>query len=47
LLDLYQENVVAFQQEEALADLHVRWTGGSIEDAAAAASTGGEEEEYG
>ena len=47
LLDLYQEDVVAFRQEEALAELHVRWTGGSVEDAAAAASTGGEEEEYG
>ncbi|MCT2587612.1 segregation and condensation protein A [Actinophytocola gossypii] len=48
LLDLYKEDVVLFQQEEALAELHVRWTGGSIEDAEAAATpTPGDEEEYG
>ncbi len=48
LLDLYKEDVVAFQQEEALAELHVQWTGGSVEDATAvAAPEGGEEEEYG
>lgn len=47
LLDLYKEDVVAFQQEEALAELHVQWTGGTVEDAAAAAEAGGEEEEYG
>jgi segregation and condensation protein A len=47
LLDLYKEDVVAFQQEEALADLHVQWTGGSVEDAANVADDGGEEEEYG
>jgi len=46
LLDLYKEDVVAFQQEEALAELHVQWTGGSVEEAAAA-EPGGEEEEYG
>jgi len=46
LLDLYKEDVIAFQQEEALAELHVRWTGGSVEEAAAAASPG-DEEEYG
>ncbi|HEY7597807.1 MAG TPA: segregation/condensation protein A [Actinophytocola sp.] len=49
LLDLYKEDVVAFEQEEALAELHVQWTGGSAEDATAAADdvVGDEEEEYG
>jgi len=46
LLDLYKEDVIAFQQEEALAELHVQWTGGSVEEAAAVASPG-DEEEYG
>ena len=49
LLDLYKEAVVAFQQDDALAELHVHWTGGTVEDATAAnavhAST--DEEEYG
>ncbi len=27
LLELYREGVVAFDQVEALGDLHVRWTG--------------------
>jgi segregation and condensation protein A len=49
LLDLYKEDVIAFQQEEALAELHVRWTGGSVEEAEAVAGedVGGDEEEYG
>ncbi|WP_431430371.1 segregation and condensation protein A [Actinophytocola sp.] len=47
LLDLYKEDVVVFQQDEALAELHVQWIGGSVADAAAAAPDGGEEEEYG
>ena len=48
LLDLYKEDVVAFQQEEALAELHVQWTGGTVADAASAASAdAAEEEEYG
>lgn len=50
LLDLYKEDVIAFQQEEALAELHVQWTGGSVEDATAAAEadrSGRDEEEYG
>jgi segregation and condensation protein A len=49
LLDLYKEDVITFQQEEALAELHVRWTGGTVEEAQAAAGTdpGGDEEEYG
>ncbi|MPZ85517.1 MAG: segregation/condensation protein A [Actinophytocola sp.] len=48
LLDLYKEDVIAFEQEEALAELHVQWTGGSVADAAAADANGGaDEEEYG
>lgn len=48
LLDLYKEDVIAFQQEEALAELHVQWTGGSVAAATAAAANGGaDEEEYG
>jgi segregation and condensation protein A len=40
LLELYREGVIAFDQVEALGDLHVRWTGeqgaaqGSAEDSA-------------
>jgi len=49
LLDLYKEDVIAFDQEEALAELLVRWTGGTIEEAEAVADipAGGDEEEYG
>jgi segregation and condensation protein A len=48
LLDLYKEDVIIFQQEEALAELHVQWTGGTVADAKAAARNNGvDEEEYG
>jgi segregation and condensation protein A len=49
LLDLYKEDVIAFQQEEALAELHVEWTGGTVADATAAgvADGVGDEEDYG
>lgn len=49
LLDLYKESVVAFQQVDALGELHVRWTGGTVEEATSAAATSGgdDEEEYG
>jgi segregation and condensation protein A len=48
LLDLYKEAVVAFRQDDALAELHVNWTGGTVEDAAAAAAAvPTDEEEYG
>ncbi|OXM60248.1 segregation and condensation protein A [Amycolatopsis vastitatis] len=50
LLELYREATVQFEQSEALAELHVRWTGGSKEDASAAAEldrAAGDEEEYG
>ena len=32
LLELYREGLVAFEQAEALGDLHVRWTGGEMAD---------------
>ena len=32
LLELYREGLVAFEQAEALGELHVRWTGGSTQD---------------
>jgi segregation and condensation protein A len=50
LLELYREATVQFEQTEALAELHVRWTGGSKEEASVAAEqdlTAGDEEEYG
>lgn len=50
LLELYRESTVTFEQAEALAELHVRWTGGSVEQATAEAErdrAGGEDEEYG
>lgn len=49
LLDLYKEDVIAFDQEEALAELLVRWTGGTVDEAKAAAGimSAGDEEEYG
>ena len=50
LLELYREASVQFEQSEALAELHVRWTGGTKEEASAAAEldrAAGDEEEYG
>ncbi|MDT8915345.1 segregation/condensation protein A [Amycolatopsis sp. PS_44_ISF1] len=50
LLELYRESSVQFDQLEALAELHVRWTGGTMAEASAAADqdrTLAEEEEYG
>ncbi|MFF0147554.1 segregation and condensation protein A [Amycolatopsis sulphurea] len=50
LLELYRESSVQFDQLEALAELHVRWTGGSVAEASAAAEhdrAAAEEEEYG
>jgi segregation and condensation protein A len=50
LLDLYRESTVQFEQMEALTELYVRWTGGSVEAASAAAEqdrASAEEEEYG
>ncbi len=42
LLELYREGVIAFDQVEALGDLHVRWTGESGDPGAAEAGA----EEY-
>jgi segregation and condensation protein A len=50
LLELYRESAVQFEQAEALTELHVRWTGGSVEEASVAAEedrAGAEDEEYG
>ncbi|PXY19295.1 segregation and condensation protein A [Prauserella muralis] len=50
LLELYRESTVNFEQPEALAELQVRWTGGSVEDATAEAErdrADAENEEYG
>ncbi|MEU6644312.1 segregation/condensation protein A [Saccharomonospora sp. NPDC046836] len=51
LLELYRESAVQFDQLEALAELHVRWTGGSADEAAADAArdraSDAEDEEYG
>jgi segregation and condensation protein A len=50
LLDLYRESTVQFEQMEALTELYVRWTGGSVEAASVAAEqdrASAEEEEYG
>lgn len=48
LLDLYRESTVTFEQPEALAELYVRWTGGSVAEAVADAERdrAGEDEEY-
>lgn len=48
LLDLYRQQTVAFDQEDPLGELHVRWTGGSVQEARAAAEAdAAEDEEYG
>ncbi|MFQ6267177.1 segregation and condensation protein A [Kutzneria viridogrisea] len=50
LLELYREAAVLFEQSEALAELTVRWAGGTVEEAAAAAELDRalvDEEEYG
>jgi segregation and condensation protein A len=50
LLELYRESTVRFEQVEALSELHVRWTGGSVEAASVAAEqdrVSAEGEEYG
>ncbi|TDP90491.1 segregation and condensation protein A [Labedaea rhizosphaerae] len=49
LLELYREDTVLFQQEDPLGELRVRWTGGSVEEAAEAAErdrAGVDDEEY-
>jgi len=50
LLELYREATVTFEQAAALDELRVRWTGGSVEEAAAAAEhdrASRDDEEYG
>ena len=50
LLELYRETVVLFEQDEALGELTLRWSGGSLEEARAAAEVDrafADEEEYG
>lgn len=50
LLELYRETVVLFEQESPLAELVVRWAGGTVVEAQAdaeAARSSHEEEEYG
>jgi segregation and condensation protein A len=48
LLDLYRQQTIAFDQVDPLGDLHVRWIGGSEQEAAERAATdSGEDEEYG
>ena len=43
LLELYRDDMVAFEQMEALGDLHVRWTGGDGSRAADVDSRAGAE----
>ena len=47
LLELYREGLVAFDQVEALGDLHVRWTGGTADADSAAEAAGAEWDEPG
>ena len=50
LLELYREAAVLFEQDEALGELTLRWSGGSVEEAKAAAEVDrafADEEEYG
>ena len=42
LLELYREGLVAFEQAEALGELHVRWTGGEVADSDAGDRAGAE-----
>jgi segregation and condensation protein A len=49
LLELYRQATIAFDQPDALGELHVRWTGGSVAEARAAAAAelaSTEEEEW-
>ena len=50
LLELYREAAVLFEQDDALGELTLRWSGGSLEEARAAAEVDrafADEEEYG
>ncbi|HEX4703047.1 MAG TPA: segregation/condensation protein A [Pseudonocardiaceae bacterium] len=47
LLDLYRQQTIVFDQADPLGELHVRWVGGSAEEAAATVETAEDDEEYG
>jgi segregation and condensation protein A len=49
LLELYRQQTILFNQEDPLGELHVRWTGGSAQEAQATAvdADTAEDEEYG
>lgn len=48
LLELYRQQTILFDQADPLGELHVRWTGGSAQEAQAAAQdSAAEDEEYG
>lgn len=48
LLELYRQQTIAFQQDDPLGELNVRWTGGSLQEVRAAGNDdAGEDEEYG
>lgn len=42
VLELYREGLVAFEQAEALGELHVRWTGGAADEMDLASDAGAE-----
>lgn len=46
LLELYRQQTIMFDQADPLGELHVRWTGGSVQQAEAVGETA-EDEEYG
>jgi segregation and condensation protein A len=47
LLELYRQRTVLFDQEDPLGELHVRWTGGSAQEAATTTAEAEQDEEYG
>jgi len=47
LLDLYRQQSIVFDQADPLGELHVRWTGGSVQEAHAGATEAEQDEEYG
>jgi segregation and condensation protein A len=50
LLELYRQQTILFDQEDALGELNVRWTGGSLDEARAVAAAEADtavDEEYG
>ena len=48
LLELYRQQTIAFDQEDPLGELNVRWTGGTVQEVQTSPDSGtGEDEEYG